>query len=94
MSTSILAVGSATQTNYPVLVNGYLCFSAAEVQDARSFVNPHKTAGTSSAEPNYPVMVNGYLCFDSTDVRNTRNFFSMNRPLASGSRGTQVNILA
>jgi hypothetical protein len=39
----ISALGaSASQTNYPILVNGYLCYSATDVTTARSGAKPQR----------------------------------------------------
>ena len=37
MSISVSAVSNTAQPNYPIMVNGYLCFSAADAQAARDF---------------------------------------------------------
>lgn len=40
MATSAVSATSSTETQYPVLINGYLCYSAAEVRAARQMINP------------------------------------------------------
>lgn len=40
MATSAVSSVSSTETKYPVLINGYLCYSAAEVRAARQSINP------------------------------------------------------
>jgi len=51
---SISAVAATTSsTNYPILVNGYLCYSASDAQAARSGQKPQKSSdaltGTNTA---------------------------------------------
>lgn len=45
MPISAVTASVATQTIYPIMVNGYLCFSAAQVTAARNVINPF--AGTT-----------------------------------------------
>lgn len=40
MATSAISAASSTDTQYPILINGYLCYSAAEVRAARQLINP------------------------------------------------------
>lgn len=53
MAVSAVSATTATETNYPVLINGYLCYSAAEVRAARESINPRSlndvTGAASSA---------------------------------------------
>lgn len=39
---------TATETQYPVLINGFLCYSAAEVRAARQLVNPRTVDETTA----------------------------------------------
>jgi hypothetical protein len=34
---------TGTDTQYPVMINGYLCYSAGDVRSARQFTDPNKT---------------------------------------------------
>lgn len=50
MSVSAVSALSA-QTNYPILVNGFLCYSSADVMAARNGLRPDKsTDQTSTAQ--------------------------------------------
>ncbi len=44
---AVSATGS-TQTFYPELVNGYLCYDSVAVQKARNFTNPYPPVTTAS----------------------------------------------
>jgi len=48
MSVSAVSALSA-QTNYPILVNGFLCYSSADVMAARSGSKPEKSTDSTSA---------------------------------------------
>ncbi|BAE50964.1 hypothetical protein [Paramagnetospirillum magneticum] len=102
MSISATSSVGTTQTSYPVLVNGILCFSAADVAAARNFVDPNadrEAASTtissvSAQSPQYPRTVNGRLCFSDADAAAARNYTSVNRPQQSGTLGRVVDIYA
>ena len=49
MAISSVSSSTSTQTQYPILVNGYLCYNAAQATEARNFINPHPAAKTKSA---------------------------------------------
>lgn len=86
---------SATDTTYPMMINGYVCYSAAEAQAARNFTDPRqsekiaeaKAAGAKAAEAKR-----------AESARTTHSPYAtrddINRPLKSGTRGTVINILA
>lgn len=83
MPISAVTASVTTQTIYPVMVNGYLCFSAAEVAEARGLVTPNtsKITATTAATGQttrtaYPIMVNGYMCFSAAQVTAARNFIN------------------
>lgn len=40
MAGSAISAITSTDLQYPVLVNGFLCYSAAEVRAARQLINP------------------------------------------------------
>ncbi|KIL98606.1 hypothetical protein CCC_02056 [Paramagnetospirillum magnetotacticum MS-1] len=100
MSVSVTSSLVTTQTSYPVLVNGILCFSAAEVAAARNFVDlkadQQAVSASKQASPSsqYPRTVNGQLCFSDADAAAARNYTSVNRPQTSGGRGTVIDIYA
>ena len=99
---SVSAVSSSsTTTNYPILVNGILCYSAAEVTAAKSYQDLHaekqaetSTVSQSEVSQRYPVTVNGQLCFSAADVTAARNYTSENKPQTSGTRGTVIDMYA
>lgn len=41
---------AASETTYPVQINGYACYSAAEVLAARSFTDPHAAEKAAKAQ--------------------------------------------
>lgn len=48
MAASGISATTSTETKYPTIINGYLCYSAAEVRAARQMINPRsidKTTG-------------------------------------------------
>lgn len=98
MSISAASSVATSQTSYPVLVNGILCFSAADVAAARNFVDPNAdreaVSTTASQSPQYPRTVNGRLCFSDADAAAARNDTSVNRPQQSGTRGRVVDVYA
>lgn len=47
MSVSALAATTST-TNYPILVNGYLCYSSSDVLSAKSGSKPQRSSGAVS----------------------------------------------
>jgi hypothetical protein len=40
VSVSAISTAASSQIRYPILVNGYLCFSAADVTAARQWTDP------------------------------------------------------
>lgn len=40
MAASGISATAATETKYPTIINGYLCYSAAEARAARQMINP------------------------------------------------------
>lgn len=90
---------SSSSTIYPILVNGILCYSAAEVTAARNFENLHAEKQTSAAaqaeaSQRYPITVNGQLCYSAAEVAAARNYTSVNKPQSSGTRGTLIDLYA
>jgi hypothetical protein len=49
MSVSAVSALSA-QTNYPILVNGFLCYSSTDVTTARSGSKPEKSGSASTTQ--------------------------------------------
>ena len=103
MSTSgIQAVASATQTNYPVLVNGYECYTAAAVQAARDFENPNATAsgtttaaagGTGASALSAAGKRHHHRLNQAANAVSNDQAAGVNQPLKTGTRGVVVNIL-
>lgn len=64
MAASGISATAATETKYPTIINGYLCYSAAEARAARQMINPRSvdkltgqpkrddTAATAAASAN------------------------------------------
>lgn len=50
MAESSIAAISATDTQYPQIINGYVCWSAAEVSAARRFENPRPAEETTRSQ--------------------------------------------
>ncbi len=53
MAASGISATASTDTKYPMMINGYLCYSAAEVRAARQMINPRsidKTTGLPKRE--------------------------------------------
>jgi hypothetical protein len=97
MSVSIVSSLATTQTRYPILVNGILCFSAAEVAAARDFAEPTEDqigASSATASGKYPRLINGQQVFNDSEAAAARNFTSANRPRNSGTRGTVFDFYA
>ena len=99
MSVSAVSSVTATQTSYPILVNGFLCFSAADVAAARDFTNPRADQNTSAlnqigSSQQYPRTINGQQVFNDAQAAAARNFTSANRPQTSGTRGTIFDFYA
>ena len=64
------------------IVNGYVCFDCTDVARAKKGEDP-------AAKPNSPE-AKGHKPFDAAQNDAARG---VNRPLAFGDRGTQVNLL-
>ncbi|NFV80816.1 hypothetical protein [Magnetospirillum aberrantis] len=94
MATSAISAASSTDTQYPILINGYLCYSAAEVRAARQLINPRtidKVTGlpvresdtqSTSTRPSFMESLRGYSAQGTSDDETTR------------PRGSLLNILA
>lgn len=94
MATSTISAASSTDTQYPILINGYLCYSAAEVRAARQLINPRtidKVTGLpvresetqpTSTRPSFMESLRSYSAQGTSDDETTR------------PRGSLLNILA
>jgi len=76
MSVSALAATTST-TNYPILVNGFLCYSSADVTTARSGSKPQKSSDTVSAT-------------DSTSQTASTSAVSVTAQARAATSGTQT----
>lgn len=87
MALSSISSSGNTQTQYPVLVNGYLCYSAAQVTEARNFINPHPAAKIKSAPTANTVFASsgGYSSYTASGSAKVS---------ALRSRGSRFNIFA
>lgn len=47
MAASGISATTSTETKYPTIINGYLCYSAAEVRAARQMINPRSVDKTT-----------------------------------------------
>jgi hypothetical protein len=102
MSVSGVAASAAAQTLYPILVNDYLCFNAADVAKARAFINPYPTT-TARSSASAVTAASSYAMAHARNARTssgaaapeyaTYTARGVSRPLSSGARGTIVNIL-
>jgi len=96
LSVSAVAAGVAAQTSYPVVINGYVCFSAADVEAARKFTNPRsadEAEGTSSVSSKNKAGPSGQSSRAVLGLNADEETRDVNRPFETGTRGTVINIL-
>lgn len=104
MAVSGVSAATTTETNFPVVINGYVCFSAADVKAARTSVDPQqaekaeeaaraeKAAAAKASEARHTRETTSDTQPSTTQTADTTR--DVNRPLDSGIRGTLINILA
>ena len=99
MSVSAIAVSSALQSLYPMMVNGYLCFNAAQAAQAREGTNPFSGASNTAKVPSaHAVTGNTALVHKAPVTPLTTSAYTVTgaahaaRPLNTGARGSLVNI--
>ncbi len=94
MSGSAVAVSAATQTVYPIMINGYLCFTAAEVATARVGTNPFKTAAATTTKAAATVHASAAAARTATTTTTTTTTTYAGSARKTGPRGTLVDIYA
>ena len=82
---SISATVSSTQSTYPVMINGYICFTSSEVQAARSGGDPFKKAVAHTVETAKTT---------SASQAARQVAYTAHRQLKAVTRGTTLNIYA
>lgn len=98
MAASAISATSSTETHYPVLINGYLCYSAAEARAARQLINPRTLKQTTTGESSGRADAS-FGAATSHGVMNTLRAYTAQATSRDDEndiprRGSRVNILA